>query len=80
MLLQRVRPQRDLDVHWRYFSLAQVNSTVEGWTIWGEVGPEDDVRGRASFMAAEAARRQDPGHTRFEAFHMELLRQRHELK
>jgi predicted DsbA family dithiol-disulfide isomerase len=30
-------------------------------------------------MAAEAARRQDPEHTRFELFHMELLRRRHEL-
>jgi hypothetical protein len=76
VLLQRVRPHRDLDVRWRYFSLAQVNNHVEGWTIWGEVAPEDDVRGRASFMAAEAARRQHG----FEIFHMELLRRRHELK
>jgi predicted DsbA family dithiol-disulfide isomerase len=80
VLLQRVRPHRDLDLRWRYFSLAQVNNKVEGWTVWGEVAPEDDVRGRASFMAAEAVRRQDPDHTRFEPFHMELLRRRHELK
>jgi hypothetical protein len=82
VLLQRVRDagRRDVDVRWRYFSLTQVNSKVEGWTIWGEAGAEADVRGRASFMAAEAARRQDPDHTRFDRFHMELLRQRHELE
>jgi protein-disulfide isomerase len=81
VLLQRVRNagRRELDVRWRYFSLTQVNSKVEGWTIWGATGPEDDVRGRATFMAAEAARRQDPDPKRFEPFHMELLRQRHEL-
>jgi len=75
VLLQRVRDtgRRDLDVTWRYFSLAQVNSKDEGWTIWVDPEPEGDIRGRASFMAAEAARRQD----RFDAFHMELLRQRH---
>lgn len=79
MLLQRVREtgRRELDVRWRYFSLSQVNTKVEGWTIWGEPHPDADGRGRASFMAAEAARRQDG---RFEAFHMELLRQRHELE
>jgi len=82
VLLQRVRDtgQRDLDVRWSYFSLTQVNSRVEGWTIWGQVGAEDDVRGRAAFMAAEAARRQDPDGSRFQRFHMELLRQRHELE
>lgn len=77
MLLQRVRETggRDFQVRWRYFSLSQVNSKVEGWTIWSDQNREGDIRGRASFMAAEAARRQD----RFEPFHMELLRQRHEL-
>jgi len=82
VLLQRVREtgRRDVDVRWSYFSLTQVNSKVEGWTIWGEVGAGADVRGRAGFMAAEAARRQDPDGTRFERFHMELLRQRHELE
>jgi len=78
VLLQRVRAtgRRDFSVRWRYFSLSQVNSKLEGWTIWGEPQPDADLRGRASFMAAEAARRQDG---RFEDFHMELLRQRHEL-
>jgi protein-disulfide isomerase len=78
VLLQRVREsgRRDFDVRWRYFSLSQVNSQIESWTLWGEPHPDADMRGRASFMAAEAARRQDG---RFDAFHMELLRQRHEL-
>ncbi len=78
MLLQRVREtgRREFQVRWRYFSLSQVNSQIDGWTLWGEPHPGADMRGRASFMAAEAARRQDG---RFEAFHMELLRQRHEL-
>ncbi|HEX6348462.1 MAG TPA: DsbA family protein [Candidatus Dormibacteraeota bacterium] len=76
-MLQRVKEtgSRDFQVRWRYFSLSQVNSKVEGWTIWGDRDGEGDFRGRASFMAAEAARRQD----RFEPFHMELLRQRHEV-
>ncbi len=76
MLLQRVREagRRDFDVRWRYFSLSQVNSKDEGWTIWSDPPPEGEARGRAAFMAAEAAHRQGG----FEAFHMELLRERHE--
>jgi len=63
---------RDLKIGWRYYSLAQVNSKNEGWTVWG--APESEtVRGRLAFKAAEAARRQE----RFSNLHMPLLRARH---
>ena len=63
---------RDVRVRWRYFSLTQVNSREEGWTVWG--APESErVRGRLSFKAAEAARLQD----RFGQFHASLLQARH---
>jgi predicted DsbA family dithiol-disulfide isomerase len=79
VLLRRIEGAgRRLDVRWRYFSLAQVNSKVEGWEVWAPDATLDggDARGRAAFMAAEAARRQD----RFEPFHYALLRRRHELR
>ncbi|MDQ6877625.1 MAG: DsbA family protein [Candidatus Dormibacteraeota bacterium] len=75
VLLRNVRDsgERQVDVRWRYFSLSQVNSKDEGWTVWD--APESErVRGRLAFKAAEAARRQDG----FEDFHMRLLRARHE--
>jgi Predicted dithiol-disulfide isomerase involved in polyketide biosynthesis len=75
VLLQNVRDsgERELEVRWRYFSLTQVNSKDDGWTVWD--APESEhVRGRLAFKAAEAARRQD----RFEDFHMRLLRARHQ--
>lgn len=63
---------RELKIGWRYFSLSQVNSKDEGWTVWD--APESEtVRGRLAFKAAEAARRQG----RFEKLHMPLLRARH---
>ena len=74
VLLQNVRGSgdRELDVRWRYFSLSQVNSKDDGWTV--RDAPESEhVRGRQAFRAAEAARRQDA----FEGFHMSLLRARH---
>ena len=74
MLLDSVREsgQRSLGVRWRYFSLTQVNSRHDGWTVWG--APESElVRGRLAFKAAEAARKQD----RFEVFHPALLKARH---
>jgi predicted DsbA family dithiol-disulfide isomerase len=74
VLLQNVRDsgERELEVRWRYFSLTQVNSKDDGWTVWD--APESErVRGRLAFKAAEAARRQDG----FEDFHMRLLRARH---
>jgi predicted DsbA family dithiol-disulfide isomerase len=73
VLLQRVRAQgRDVEVDWRYFSLAQVNSEVEGWTVW-KAPADEDVRGRLAFQAAEAARRQDA----FDRVHLPLLEARH---
>jgi predicted DsbA family dithiol-disulfide isomerase len=72
LLLASVGAQRKVDVRWRYFSLAQVNSKEEGWTVWGAPAAEK-VRGRLAFKAAEAARRQD----RFDVFHAALLRARH---
>jgi predicted DsbA family dithiol-disulfide isomerase len=74
VLLGNVRDsgERTVEVRWRYFSLAQVNSKDDGWTIWG--APESErARGRLAFKAAEAARRQDG----FEDFHNRLLRARH---
>jgi len=61
-----------LDVTWRYFSLAQVNSKDDGWTAW-EAPDSEHVSGRLAFRAAEAARRQDA----FEQLHMPLLEARH---
>jgi predicted DsbA family dithiol-disulfide isomerase len=74
VLLQNVRDsgERTLDVRWRYFSLAQVNSKDDGWTVW-EAPESEHVKGRLAFKAAEAARRQD----RFEDFHLPLLQARH---
>jgi predicted DsbA family dithiol-disulfide isomerase len=63
---------RPIDVRWRYFSLTQVNSKDDGWTVWSAPASER-VRGRLAFQAAEAARRQG----RFEALHMPLLVARH---
>ena len=75
LLLANVAVERSPLVHWRYFSLAQVNSKDEGWTVWGAPAGER-VRGRLAFKAAEAARRQD----RFEALHAALLKARHESR
>jgi predicted DsbA family dithiol-disulfide isomerase len=74
VLLQNLVPTHvpRLNVAWRYFSLTQVNSKDDGWTVWDAAGSEK-VRGRLAFMAAEAARRQN----RFEDFHLPLLEARH---
>jgi predicted DsbA family dithiol-disulfide isomerase len=76
VLLQNVRDsgERPIEVRWRYFSLIQVNSKDEGWTVWG--AKDSEARGRIAFKAAEAARRQGA----FDAFHMALLRARHEQR
>lgn len=63
---------RKLDVRWRYFSLTQVNSKDDGWTVW-DAPASEPVRGRLAFQAAEAARRQG----RFDDLHWPLLRARH---
>src|SRR5919109_3709302 len=62
------RSGREVDVRWRYFSLTQVNSKNDGWTVWGAPASEK-VKGRTAFEAAEAARRQG----RFDDLHMPLL-------
>ncbi|HET9780662.1 MAG TPA: DsbA family protein [Candidatus Dormibacteraeota bacterium] len=66
---------RPIDVRWRYFSLTQVNSKDDGWTIWNAPAT-DNVRGRLAFAAAEAARRQG----KFDQLHMPLLDARHRDK
>ena len=66
------RSGRDVEVRWRYFSLTQVNSNNDAWTVWHAPASEK-VKGRLAFQAAEAARRQG----RFESFHMPLLLARH---
>jgi predicted DsbA family dithiol-disulfide isomerase len=74
VLIENVRASgdRDLKVGWRYFSLAQVNSKDEGWTVW-DAPAGDRVKGRNAFKGAEAARRQG----RFDDFHMPMLLARH---
>jgi len=74
VLLRNVREsgERNLKVGWRYFSLAQVNSKDEGWTVW-QAPAGDRVKGRLAFKAAEAARRQG----RFDEFHIPMLLARH---
>ncbi len=64
---------RGIEVQWRYFSLTQVNSKDDGWTVW-TAPPSEAVRGRLAFAAAEASRRQG----RFDAFHRALLMARHQ--
>ncbi len=73
LLLAKVGDQRSLEIRWRYFSLTQVNSKDEGWTVWDAPAGER-VRGRIAFASAEAARRQN----RFEPFHSALLGARHQ--
>lgn len=68
----RLSRQRELEVSWRYFSLSQVNSRQDGWTVWN-ADESEAVPGRLAFRAAEAARQQG----RFDPFHMALLRARH---
>lgn len=63
---------RPMRIGWRYFSLSQVNSRQDGWTVWG-ASPDEDVPGRLAFQAAEAARRQG----RFDDLHMNLLHAQH---
>ncbi len=65
-----------LEVHWRYFSLDQVNNRAgEGVLVWegasGFQSPALDA-----FAASEAARRQGRPE-QWERFHMALLKRRH---
>jgi predicted DsbA family dithiol-disulfide isomerase len=73
VLLRRAREKgAGADPEWRYFSLTQVNSKTDGWTVWNAAADEH-VAGRLAFQAAEAARRQDA----FERIHLPLLEARH---
>lgn len=65
-----------LELHWRYFSLEQVNQKHgPDWKLWEQ--PESyPSRGRLAWKGAEAARQQGP--EAFERFHLALLRLRHE--
>lgn len=76
--LQRVKAGigPKLTIDWKYFSLEQVNSQQgPQWKIWEQ--PENySSRGLSAFRAAEAARRQ--GEAVFSAFHIALLRAKHE--
>ena len=63
---------REIEVGWLYFSLTQVNSKDDGWTVWNAPA-SDRVRGRLAFQAAEASRRQG----RFDVFHPALMKARH---
>src|SRR5256885_4396043 len=59
LLIDEVRRAgRELDVRWRYFSLTQVNSKDDGWTVWNAPGGEP-VKGRLAFAAPGAGRRAD---------------------
>ncbi|MBI4295833.1 MAG: DsbA family protein [Chloroflexi bacterium] len=76
--LQKVKGQlgAKLLIHWRYFSLEQVNNH-EGpqWKLWEQ--PDTYAsRGLRAFWAAEAARRQ--GEAALDRIHMALLKARHE--
>jgi predicted DsbA family dithiol-disulfide isomerase len=65
-----------IEVTWRYFPLEQVNAPADtDMPIW-ELPPERRSRGRDSFHAAAAARRQ--GAEAFERFHAALLTLKHE--
>ena len=73
LLIDEVRREgRELDVRWRYFSLTQVNSKDDGWTVW-DAPRGEPVKGRLAFAAGEAARRQH----RFDELHRALLIARH---
>ncbi len=67
-----------LTINWRYFSLEQVNSDKgPKWKVWDQ--PRDyPSRSLNAFRAAEAARRQ--GEAGFAAFHLALIKARHEDK
>ena len=66
------RTNGQLDLHWRYFSLEQVNQKHgPDWKLWEQ--PETyPSRGRLSWKGAEAARQQGPA--AFERFLVGLLR------
>mgnify|MGYP001813691051 CR=1 FL=1 len=73
----------ELDIHWRFFSLHQVNHDGEDdWRVWEQPlsGAEWEESSYAmalrTFWAAEAASRQ--GQEAFRRFHLAVLRERHQ--
>jgi len=65
-----------VDVTWKFFPLEQVNAPADAdMPIW-DLPPDRRSRGRDSFHAAAAARRQ--GRDAFERFHAALLALKHE--
>ncbi len=73
----------ELDIHWCFFSLHQVNhENGDTWKVWeqplsGEDWEESSyAMALRAFWAAEAARRQ--GEEAFRRFHLALLRERHQ--
>ena len=66
----------NLDIDWKPFYLAQINSGDDSdWKAW-EQKEDSPTLGLQAFAAAEAAARQ--GVAQFEAFQLALLRARHE--
>lgn len=74
----------ELELHWKYFSLEQVNTPADSdWKLWEQddnyVNPNSsrpDLRGLLAFWGAEAARQQ--GAAAFDRFRRTLYRARHE--
>ena len=65
-----------IEVTWKFFPLEEVNAPPDAdMPIW-DLPPDRRSRGRDSFHAAAAARRQ--GREAFERFHAELLTLKHE--
>ena len=65
-----------IDVTWKFFPLEQVNAPADADMAMWDLPPERRSRGRDSFHAAAAARRQ--GGEAFERFHEALLTLKHE--
>src|SRR5258708_12537348 len=68
LLIANVAAERPIDVRWRYFSLAQVNSKEERWTAWSAPAAET-VPIRLAFKPAQPARQQHHSYP----FHPNLL-------
>jgi predicted DsbA family dithiol-disulfide isomerase len=65
-----------VEVTWKFFPLEQVNAPADADVPIWDLPPERRSRGRDSFHAAAAARRQ--GQEAFERFHTALLTLKHE--
>ena len=65
-----------IEATWKFFPLEQVNAPADADTAIWDLPPERRSRGRDSFHAAAAARRQGP--EAFERFHEAVLTLKHE--